>query len=458
MASAASDTPKTLIESLDQCAHWCRSGARPRDQFRIGTEYERFAIGPDGAPVGYHGHASIKTLLNRLVERHGWLPFVENGNPIALSRGGVSVSLEPAGQFELSGGTQPTIAATQAELEAHQREVQDVAQDLGIRLAWLGFNPHTPVDRAPQMPKDRYKIMRDWMPTVGGHGLHMMHLTCTVQANIDFSSEHECMEMMRAGHLLSPVIIGLFANSPWAEGKPSGYATFRAHLWTDVDNARCDVRKFAFDKSASIADYVQWAVDVPMYFVGIDKPDGSHGYQAMDGKFTFRQFFERGLDGRRATLADWELHVSTLFPDIRLKRWLEIRQADLVPPESIAALPALAKGWLYDVQARGEILDLLRDGDSKIDRAVLREEACRTALGARVGDVHVGQWAKEALAIARRGLQRLAEQSGTDHQAAQSLVALEEIAHGDKPAYWQRAAARLEQGATLADLATPWPV
>ena len=453
MASAVSDTPKTLIDSLDQCLDWAVSGCRPRDQFKIGTEYERFAFGPDGKTLPYAGPVGIGALLQGFVDRHGWAPIVENGNSIALTRSGASISLEPAGQFELSGAVQPTIAGTIAELNEHQQEFSDVAGSLGVRLAWLGLNPFDSIDAAPKMPKGRYKIMRDWMPRVGGHGLHMMHLTCTVQANLDFSSESECMEMMRAAHLLSPVLIALFANSPWLHGKPSGFKAYRASLWTDVDPARCNVGSIAFDRGATMADYVQWALDVPLYFLDVENADGSHGYGAMDGVATFRDFFERGIDGRRPTLADWEMHVSTVFPDVRLKRWLEIRQCDLVPARAIPSMPALCKGLLYHVDSRRQLLQVLGDGDPTLDRAALRLAACRDGLAARVGSIAVNEWAQQTLKLAAAGLHALALETGVDGQAEQALQPLQEIVFDGRPPFWQRAAAVLEAGGGFSQLA-----
>ncbi len=443
---------ETPIHDLSQCVEWCRSGARPRTAFKIGTEFERLAIGRDGKPLPYHGEASIRTLLDRLADRHGWHRVLEQGQPIALERDGASVSLEPAGQFELSGAVLPTIAAFRDELTQHLAEVEDVSRDLGVQFVYAGHNPLTQLADAPHMPKGRYGIMRAWMPRVGHWGLNMMHLTCTVQANLDYSSENECMEMMRAGHLLTPVLVALFANSPFHAGKDTGYASFRGHLWSDVDNQRCDVRKFAFDPHATLQQYVDWLLDVPMYFVQEPGDDGALRYRGLDGVFSFRHFYDRGLDGRRPTLADWEVHVSTVFPDIRIKKWIEVRQADVVPPSALPALPALCKGLLYDTVARREVMELLGDGDTRIDRDALREVACKDALVGASAGMHVGELSKETLAIARRGLERLALATGDDADAGQSLDILDAIAHGDRPAFWQEQKRLLAAGGGLAAL------
>ncbi len=440
---------ETPIHDLSQCLEWCRSGARPRQAFKIGTEFERIAIDAQGRPLPYHGEVSIRTLLDRLADRHGWNRVLEAGQPIALERSGASVSLEPAGQFELSGAVLPTIDAFRDELAQHLVEVDDVARDLGIQFVYAGHNPITPLDQVPHMPKGRYGIMRAWMPRVGRWGLNMMHLTCTVQANLDYSSEAECMEMMRAGHLLTPVLIALFANSPYHAGKDTGYASFRGHLWSDVDPQRCDVRAFAFDPHATLQRYVDWLLDIPMYFVQEPGPDGALRYRGLDGVFTFRYFFQRGLDGRRPTMADWEVHVSTVFPDIRIKKWIEVRQADVVPELALPALPALCKGLLYDAAARREVMELLGDGDVRIDRDALREAACKDALTGVSGGLHVGELCKEALAIAHRGLDRLHRATGEDAQAGRSLDVLDAIVHGDQPAFWQVQRQRLQSGEGL---------
>ncbi len=444
------------IESLDQCLQWAQSGAKPRDSFKIGTEFERIAVGPDGLPLPYEGVASIRSLLQGLADQFSWTPFLEHGRPIALARDGASVSLEPAGQFELSGAVLATVDEFRQELTSHLRETAAIADPLGIRFAWVGLNPLQTAHQTPQMPKGRYAIMRDWMPRVGHHGLDMMHLTCTVQTNLDYESDADAAELLRAGHLLSPVFLGLFANSPWRHGKDTGMATYRGHLWRDVDPARCDTRKLAFERGTTLADHVAWTLDVPMYFLSGTAADGSVSYQGLDGKTTFRDFWERGIDGRRPTLADWEVHVSTVFPDVRLKKWVEIRQADVVPPAALPALPALCKGLLYDLPARRAAMALLGDGDALIDREALRQAACQHGLAGVSGGLSVRELASACLDLARQGLERLARTSGTDHNAASALDILSEIARGDRPEFWQVTRQRLlAGGASLLSVADP---
>lgn len=444
------------LESLAECTEWVRSGRRDPAQFKIGSEYERIAINAEGLPLPYEGAVSIRTLLDRLAQRHGWQPYLEAGRPIALFRDGASISLEPAGQFELSGKAFATVAEMRAELTQHLAEVRDVSEDLGVRLCSVGLNPLSTLADVPKMPKGRYDIMRALLPTVGGLGLHMMHLTCTVQANLDFSSDAEAMEMMRLGHLLSPVLIALFANSPIQFGKETGYATFRAHLWTDVDRSHCDVSRFAFDQSATMDDYVQWVIDAPMYVLGVDRPDGSHGFDPLATPTTFRQFFEQGIGGRRPTIDDWELHASTVFPDVRLKRYLELRQTDIVPPEALPALPALTKGLFYDVSSRRAALAALRDGDARIDRALLRETACKDALDGYLPGFDIRETAEEILRLAREGLGRLAKASGVDRDAVSALEPLEAICDGAALPYYERTRKKLAEGKGLLALADDW--
>lgn len=434
------------IESLDQCLQWAQSGAKPRASFKIGTEFERIAVGPDGLPLPYEGPVSIRALLRGLADRFGWEPFLEHGRPIALARGGASVSLEPAGQFELSGAVLATVEEFRRELQNHLQETAAIADPLGIRFAWVGLNPMQTALETPQMPKGRYGIMRNWMPKVGQHGLDMMHLTCTVQTNLDYESDEDAVELMRAGHLLSPVLLALFANSPWRHGKDTGMATYRGQLWRDVDPARCDTRRLAFERATTLGDHVSWIQDVPMYFLSGTDADGSVSYQGLDRRITFREFFERGIDGRRPTMADWEVHVSTVFPDIRLKKWVEIRQADVVPPEALPALPALCKGLLYDLPARRAAMAVLGDGDASIDREALRQAACRDGLAGLSGGLSVRELAVECLRLARQGLDRLAASSGTDALASSSLDILSEIVDGERPEFWQETRQRLQSG------------
>lgn len=450
-----------VLESEQQCVDWVLSGCRPRSAFRIGTEYERLVLGKDGRPVSYEGDAGIAAIFERLMKRYAWRPLLEGALPIALERSGASVSLEPAGQFELSGAPLALVDAMVAERDHHLAELDDIAQELGLCYVYAGMNPIDTPASVPKMPKKRYDHMRAWMPQVGSLGLDMMHLTCTVQANLDYETGEEAMEMFRAAYLATPVLIALFANSPWRHGAPTGMASTRAWIWTDVDNARCDPGDWVFDPGATVDDYVQWALDVPLYFVQ-HKAEESPGAAAakaylpadVPGK-TFRQFLQQGDRGRRATLADFELHMSTLFPDVRLKRYLEIRAADCVPPELLPALPALCKGLLYDAVSRRATLALLRDGDDHVDRKALRAAACKDGLDGRSGTLALGPLAIALVDLARCGLQRLEQEYGPDVAALEAIDAIDAIAHGEREALWKEADRKLRAQPSLLALAAP---
>ena len=436
----------TSLDHTSECLAWMRRGARPRDRFRIGTELERLVINHHGERLPYAGPVSIRTLLERLASRHGWQLVTEHDQPIAATRAGASITLEPAGQMELSSAPWRTIGETRTEIDNYYAELDDVSADLGVAFCHLGIDPFTRLGDVPMMPKDRYHHMRAWMPRVGGLGLTMMHQTCTVQTNIDFSDEAEAMEMLRLGYLLTPVLLALFANSPWRNGADTGYATFRGHVWTDVDRARCDPGAFVFDPSAGLKDYCEWALDVPVYFLLEKGPGGTKRYRGMDGKTTFRMLIERGIDGRRPGEDDWALHLSTLFPDVRLKQHVEIRAADMVPPELLIALPALTKGLFYDVEARRGALALLGDGDDRIDRAALREAACRQALDGRVGDLHLGELATAVLVLAHAGLTRQ-HRFESDAAAFEAIAPLEALCRGEMTPPWRQVAAQMSAGA-----------
>lgn len=424
------------LESLAQCAAWIEAGAKERADLRIGTEHECLAVNSAGKPLPYGGKVGIRTLLERLAERHGWKPVFESARPIALLRGDASITLEPAGQFELSGAPLPDVSAMKGELERHVAELKDVADDLGVRFCYVGINPIDTVQAAPRMPKSRYDIMRARMPRVGSMGLDMMHLTCTVQVNIDFAEGAEAMELMRLGHLATPAIIGLFANSPWVHGRPAAMASHRAHVWTDVEQARCEPGAMAFDPTATVADWVQWVADVPMYFRKTYDAGGAERYAEVPWGTTFRMFLDQGIDGARPTLADWELHLSTVFPDVRLKRFVELRAADCVPVALLPALPALTRGLFYDVTSRRAALALLQD--ERVDRRALRAAACRSGLDGRSGDHHVGEQARALIDLAAAGLGRLAMEFGADPAADAALEQLAAIAHGQAEPLWRR--------------------
>lgn len=445
-----------VLESEQQCVAWVLSGCRPRSAFRIGTEYERLVIDASGRPIGYEGPAGIHALFERLMQQYAWRPVLEGDRPIALERSGASISLEPAGQFELSGAPLALVDAMVAERDHHLAELDDIARELGLRYVFAGMNPIDTPQTVPYMPKKRYQHMRAWMPRVGALGLDMMHLTCTVQANLDFETPEEAMEMFRLAYLATPMLIALFANSPWRHGAPTGMASTRAWIWTDVDDARCKPGDWVFDPAATVDDYVQWAFDVPLYFVKHVGEDGVSAYLPADrpGK-TFRDFLREGDRGRPPTLGDFELHMSTVFPDVRLKRYIEVRAADCVPPDLLPALPALCKGLLYDPVSRRAALGLLRDGDRRIDRAALRDAASREGLDGRIGDLAVGPLAVALVDLARCGLQRLEGEWGPDVAARDAIDAIDAIARGEREPLWRVVDRTLRTTPSLSALAHP---
>ncbi|HEV7414531.1 MAG TPA: glutamate--cysteine ligase, partial [Tianweitania sediminis] len=349
----ARDTTDTQpIEGLDDLVGYLASGNKPRDAWRIGTEHEKFPFYVDGhQPVPYHGDRGIRALLEGMQRTLGWDPIVDEGNIIGLVEptGQGAISLEPGGQFELSGAAVETIHQTCRESNAHLAQLRQIAEPLGIRFLGLGGSPKWTLADTPVMPKSRYEIMTNYMPKVGSKGLDMMYRSCTIQVNLDFSSEADMRRKMQVGLKLQPLSTALFANSPFTDGRPNGFESWRGDIWRDTDNQRAGVLPFCFAPDFGFADYVEWALDVPMYFA------------IRDGRYhdlthvTFRQFMDGALrkelpDGM-PTMGDWANHLSTLFPDVRLKRFLEMRGADGGPWRRICALPAFWVGLLYDDEA-----------------------------------------------------------------------------------------------------------
>ncbi len=390
----------TPITGPRQLADWFAAGAKPRGEWGVGTEHEKFGFRrADLSPPPYEPDG-IRALLEGLAAR-GWTPILDEGKPIGLKRGGASISLEPGGQFELSGAVLPDLHATRLELREHVREVHEAAGPLGLGFAALGFHPLAAREDMPWMPKGRYAIMRRHMPTVGGLGLDMMLRTCTVQANLDFGGEADMVEKLRVSLALQPVATALFANSPFAEGKPSGFRSTRAQVWTDVDPARTGIPDAVFEPGFGFERFVEWVLDVPMYFV-------MRGGKWLDAAgLSFRAFMEgrlgNALEGERATMGDFADHVTTAFTDVRLKRFLEMRGADAGGPNMLMAAPALWVGLLYDDAAQKAAAALIRGWTVEEMRA-LRAAVPRDALRATIGGRGVQDVARDALAIARGGL------------------------------------------------------
>ncbi len=384
-----------------QLVEYMEAGCKPARDWRIGTEHEKFAYDRKTLrPLPYEGGGGIRALLDALC-RFEWQPVLENGNVIALSKPDKSsISLEPAGQLELSGAPVETIHQTCGEVTEHLKQVKAIAAEMGIGFVGLGYQPKWPREDMPWMPKGRYKIMRDYMPTRGELGLHMMQSTCTVQVNLDFDSEAAMTRMFRVALALQPIATALWANSPFREGKPTGYLSYRSHIWTDVDPDRSGTLPFVFEDGFGFERWVDYILDVPMYFV---YRDGA--YIDAAGQ-SFRDFMTGrlpALTGELPTMKDWEDHMTTVFPEVRLKTFLEMRGADGGPWARLCALPAFWTGLLYDTDARQAAWDLVKDWTQE-ERETMRREVPKTALKTAFRDGVVKDVACRALSIARQGL------------------------------------------------------
>jgi glutamate--cysteine ligase len=427
-AAGVDERPLTLV---DLAAHLA-SGCKPQSDFRVGSEHEKFVFRLGShEPVAYEtdaeGRGGIRALLEGLMA-FGWAGVFEDNQfghtLIALKRGAASVSLEPGGQFELSGAPLESVHDICEEISQHLSEVARVGEALGLGFSALG---HTPVwSRAdvPVMPKARYAIMRAYMPKVGGLGLDMMFRTCTVQANLDFASEADMTAKFRLSLALQPIVTALFANSPFVDGRPSGLLSSRAYVWTDTDAARTGMLPFVFEDGFGFETYARYALDAPMYFV---KRDGR--YIDASGQ-SFRAFMAGelpALPGERPSLKDWEDHLTTLFPEVRLKTYLEMRGADTGPKSRLCALAAIWIGLLYDPAAQAAAWDLCKAWTAE-ERERLRIDVTRVALKAEVAGRSVRDIARDVLAIAREGLNRRNRLSGAMANEAGYLNDLDEIA------------------------------
>ncbi len=404
-------------------------GFKPKSEFKVGSEHEKFVFRiPGHEAVPYADPAGIHALLIG-IKRFGWSEITEqrpDGGQtlIGLSRGGASVSLEPGGQFELSGAPLESVHEICLEIGAHLTEARAVAGELGLGFLGLGFTPEWTRADVAVMPKGRYRIMADYMPKVGHLGLDMMFRTCTVQANLDFSSEADMAAKMRLSLALQPLATALFANSPFVEGKPTGYLSSRARVWTDTDPARTGMLDFVFQKGFGFSDYARWALDAPMYFV---KRDGL--YLDASGQ-SFRAFMEGELPvlpGERPTLQDWRYHLNTLFPEVRLQNYLEMRGADTGPPERLCALAAFWMGLLYDDACTAAAWDLVKHWQIE-DHERLRADAARLGLRAVVDGRSLRDLALDVLAIARRGLKNRGKFGASMTDETGFLASLDEIA------------------------------
>ncbi len=410
--STVKDEP---IRSRDQLVEFIASGGKPETDWRIGTEHEKFGFRLDDLrPPTWEGERGIGALLEGLT-RFGWDRVEEDGKLIALVRDSASVTLEPAGQLELSGAPLASIHETCGEVTGHLGEVKAVADELGLGFLGMGFQPKWSRAEMPWMPKGRYAIMRRYMPTVGSLGLDMMTRTCTVQVNLDFADEADMVKKFRVSLALQPVATALFADSPFTEGKPNGYLSYRSHIWTDTDPDRTGMLDFVFEDGFGYERYVDYLLDVPMYF---SYRDGR--YVDLAGR-SFRRFMDGRLDelpGATPTLKDFADHLTTAFPEVRLKKYREMRGADGGPWGRLCALPAFWVGLLYDDEALDAAWDLVKDF-SIAERHALRDGVPAQALKLPFRGGSVRDLAAEALRIAARGLARRARRNG--HGADESI-------------------------------------
>lgn len=394
-------TKSQAIESKAGLVEHLASGSKPKAEWRIGTEHEKFGFDLKTLkPVPYGGEGGVGAIL-RAFTRFGWKPVFEKGNVIALQKGGASITLEPAGQLELSGEKLETIHQTCDEVSGHLKQAKEVGGELGVGFLGLGFHPTMTRAEAPIMPKGRYDIMRAYMPKKGKLGLDMMLRTATVQVNLDFSDEADMVRKFRVGLALQPIATALFANSPFTEGKPNGFKSFRSQVWTDTDPDRTGAPAFVFDQGFGFERYVDFALDVPMYFVYRD------GYIDASGQ-SFRDFLNGrlpALPGEKPTLSDWADHLTTIFTEVRLKTFLEMRGADGGVWSRLCALPALWVGLLYDGEALRAAGDLIR-GWTIADMAAMRAAVPKMGLAAPWGKGTLRDLAREVLAIADLGLKK----------------------------------------------------
>jgi glutamate--cysteine ligase len=424
----------TPLTSRDELVAWVAAGEKHKDEFRIGTEHEKTPFHlSDHSPVAYEGARGIGALLNGMQHLLGWEPIMERGNIIGLYdvTGGGAISLEPGGQFELSGAPLQTVHQTRSELVAHLAQVREVATPLGIGFLSLGMTPSWSRAQIPMMPKGRYRIMTNYMPKVGHYGIDMMYRTCTVQTNLDFSSEADMVKKLRVSLALQPVATALFANSPFTEGRPNGFVSFRSEIWRDTDNARSGMLPWAFEDGMGYERYVDYALDVPMYFI-------KRGDEYIDvAGSSFRDLFagkHPAVPGEHATLSDWANHISTIFPEVRLKRYLEMRGSDNGPWERIPALPAFWVGLLYDDTSLDAAWQLVK-GWTAEQRQQLRDDVPRLGFKAKIGGRTLLDIAADCLVLARAGLKRrnMLDHNGRDE--TRHLDALEQIvASGQTPA------------------------
>jgi len=423
-----------LVEKKEDLIRYFEAGSKPRSAWRIGSEFEKVLVrAEDGRALPFSGPCGVEELLRRMAEHYGLEPEIEHGRILALAGPHGAITLEPGGQIELSGSQCETIHEAYAEFLSHARQVIDVGAEIGAKVLGLGMQPISRIDEIELLPKARYHIMYPYMARKGTLGQRMMKQTAGVQANLDYSDEADAMRKVRTSMGLVPILHAIFANSPLSDGGLNGYQSFRGHIWTDTDPDRCGILEFIFRGGCSFEDYAEYALDVPMYFLIRD-----HEYIDLTRTpgITFRQFMERGFGAERATLDDWSNHLTTIFTEVRLKSYLEVRTPDSQPPALMLALPALLKGVLYDDDCLTGAWDLVKQL-SFSDRLELADAAQKFGLDARAGKVRLQELANELLSIAAHGLtrQRALNNRGRDETIYLSRL-MEMIRSGDNLARW----------------------
>lgn len=435
------------IESLDDLLDYFVAGEKPREAWRLGLEHEKIGMHvATCTPVPYDGAAGIAALLDAMAQSGGGERVIEARQVVALDVGAASVTIEPGGQLELSGSPTASVFDAVNELHAHLDLVRRVGEPLGIAWLSVGLHPFHDTAALPRMPKERYRIMREYLPAHGSLALDMMHATASVQASFDYSDEADMVSKMRVAIGLQAVVGAIYANSSLAAGKPTGFVSKRMRIWRDTDPARCGGIPFVFDPDFGYRRYLNWALDVPLFFLVRD------GRYLPSPGITFRQLLARGHQGQRATLGDFDRHLTTLFPDVRLKRLIEVRGADTCALELVASVPALWKGLLYDDAARAAGWALVSDWSPAL-REEVYEAIARRGLEARVGRLAVLDLAREVVEIAAAGLQRLGDRDVGGRDASTLLDSVrEQVALGKSPGQtlverwegeWQRRPERL---------------
>jgi glutamate--cysteine ligase len=435
------------IETVDQLVEFLRSSEKPPERWLVGTEHEKVGLWiPELRPLPYEGERGVAAVLDAVAESDGWTRQLEGDRVVALRRERASITLEPGGQLELSGAPLRTIHETCSEFNAHLSTMKRVCEPLGIVWLGLGMHPIHGVPEIPIMPKSRYRIMRSYLPARGSLSLEMMFATATVQANYDFSDEADMVAKMRTALAVSPIVSAIFANSSLSEGKANGFVSRRLHIWQHTDPDRTGLLPFAFEPDFGYRRYIEWALDVPMFFV---VRQGS--YHPVGG-MSFRRFLREGWAEQRATFADFDRHLTTLFPEVRLKHVIEVRGADAVPPGLTCSLPALWKGILYDAGALEAARALVADATHD-EREAARAEVSRRGLAARHAGRPMLELAGELTRIAREGLRRIGHAGRRDPDETSFLdPVFEQLATGASPGQivlerwegeWQRSPDRL---------------